>query len=303
MTELAVIIVTWNNANDIGAALSSLYAELQHIALPTEVVVVDSASGDDTAALIAASFPQVTLLKQVENVGFARGNNIGISYLQANGGVPEFVYLLNPDTITQPGAVRALIEALEADARVGVAGARLTFGDGTFQHSAFAFPGLFQLWADVLPVPARLLESRLNGRYPREQYAGEEPFDVDFVLGATMMMRGEVITQTGMFDEAYFMYCEEVDWQWRIRRAGWRIVCVPAAHVVHLGGQSSGQAKPQSTRHLWESRLRMYARYYSPYRLWLARQMVRAGMWWRLRHTTDPEMRAVYADIMAQASS
>ena len=113
-----------------------------------------------------------------------------------------------------------------ARADVGLVGARLTYGDGAFQHSAFRFPDLRQIWTEFFPTPGRFVDGPFNGRYSRAQYDAAHPFDVDFTLGATMMLKREVIQQTRGFNPDYFLYCEEIDWAWRIKRAGWRIsVC------------------------------------------------------------------------------
>src|SRR5690606_9838359 len=137
------------------------------------------------------------------------------------------VYLLNPDTITHPRATRTLYDTLMRQDDTGVVGARLTYGDGSFQHSAFMFPGLAQIWAELFPTPGRFIEGTFNGRYHKEQYQSAEPFPVDFTLGATMMLKRDVLLQTGLFDEDFLIYCEEVDWAWRIKKAGWQIWCVP----------------------------------------------------------------------------
>jgi GT2 family glycosyltransferase len=159
-----------------------------------------------------------------------------------------------------------------------VVGAQLVYGDGSFQHGAFRFPGLGQLIVDLFPVPGRLYESSFNGRYPCAMYEKGEPFPVDHTLGATMMIRREAILQTGIFDEQYFMYCEEIDWSIRIRRAGWEIYSVPAAHVTHLAGQSTGQNHPHSQINLWRSRLRLYKKHDSPLKFQIARGLIRLGM-------------------------
>ncbi|MBL8146964.1 MAG: glycosyltransferase family 2 protein [Anaerolineae bacterium] len=308
--DLAVIVVSWNVRDLLLDALRSLYADLEISNLRARVLVVDSASSDGSAEAVRAAFPQAELFAQNENVGFVRGNNVALRALSldkpdAGLGGPRAVYLLNPDTITQPGATRALFDALFSEPRVGLVGANLTYGDGSFQHGAFSFPGLRQLWAELFPTPGRLIEGRFNGRYPRALYESSQPFPVDFVLGAAMMLRSEAIRDVGLLDEGFVMYCEEVDWAWRLRRAGWHARCVPAAHVVHLGGQSSGQIRPQSLIHLWTSRLRLYDRYYSPARRWLARRMVRAGMARlarRARVAGEPaEVVAAYEQIGRQA--
>jgi N-acetylglucosaminyl-diphospho-decaprenol L-rhamnosyltransferase len=120
---------------------------------------------------------------------------------------------------------------------------------------------------------------------------------VDFTLGATMMLKREVIAQTDMFDEGFFMYAEEVDWAWRIRNMGWEIYAVPLAHVVHLSGKSTGKARPQSILNLWTSRLRLFQKHYPAWKLGIARRMIAYGMARKARNESDPEIRAVYQKI------
>lgn len=286
MMDVAIIIVTWNVRDLIGETLRSVRDDLAHSTLSARIIVVDSASSDDTVRVVRDHFPDVTVIVSADNLGFGKANNLGMRHLgfgTDDTDLPRAVYLLNPDTITQRGATQTLFDALMADARNGVVGARLTFGDGSLQHAGFAFPGLRQLWAEFFPTPGRWIEGRFNGRYPREAYAGQRPFEVDFVLGATMMLRREVIQQTGMFDPEFFMYAEEVDWQWRICKAGWRILCVPQAHVVHLVGQSTGQVKPRSVKNLWESRLYLFKKHYPVWKYHLARWLVARGMARKIR--------------------
>ncbi len=282
--ELAVVIVTWNVRELALEALRTLYADLDAHGPQAEVWLVDNASADGTAEAVRAQFPQTHVLASAQNLGFAAGNNLALRQMSFGDPntptekLPRAVYFLNPDTRTHAGATRTLYDALFTLPRAGVVGAQLEYADGSFQHGAFALPGLWQLAFDLFPMPARLYESRLNGRYPRTWYARGEPFPVGHVLGATMMVRREVIAQTGMFDEGYFMYVEEVDWCARIRQAGWEVYAVPRARVTHLVGKSTGQARPQNVINLWRSRLRYYERAYSPLKRAVARQLVRWGM-------------------------
>lgn len=294
MTDLAVIIVTWNVRDIVLDALRTLYADLEQSKLSARVIVVDSASSDDTVGAIATQFPQTEIIASEDNLGFAGGNNAGMQSLGFGASsaedLPSAVYLLNPDTLTEIGATETLFNTLMSDERNGVVGARLTYGDGSFQHSSFMFPGLSQLWVEFFPIPGRFIEHPFNGRYPRELYQGSQPFEVDFMLGATMMLRHDVIQETNMFDLSFFMYAEEVDWQWRIRNAGWRILCVPQAHVVHLGGQSTGQVKASSIIYLWQSRLRLYEKHYSAWKLAIAKRMVAISMSRKIRQAQDDKI-------------
>ncbi len=288
MLDLVVIIVTWNVRHLIRDALRTLADDLRASGLDSKVWVVDNASTDGTAEAIRTEFPAVQLIASPTNLGFAGGNNAAMRAFgfcdqpTPNPNGPRVVFLLNPDTLTQPGAIRALYDALFRMPRAGVAGARLSYEDGTFQHSAFRFPGLMQIVLDLFPIPGRLYnrlhESRLNGRYNRNLYERRDPFPVDHTLGATIMLKREVIEQVGLFDEQFFMYCEEIDWAMRIRQAGWEIYSVPTAHITHLEAKSSSQVRPQSIVNLWTSRFLLYRKHYSRPKLALARWLVRLGM-------------------------
>ncbi|PJF20922.1 MAG: glycosyltransferase family 2 protein [Phototrophicales bacterium] len=298
--QLAVVIVTWNVRELARQALQTLYADLDEF--DAQVYVVDSASSDGTVEALRAEFPQADIYASPENLGFAAGNNHAIRRIMALENPPQAVYLLNPDTITHPGATRTLYNALMAEPDLGLVGARLSYEDGSFQHAAFAFPGLRQLWVEFFPTPGRWIEGRFNGRYPRAWYDSGQPFDVDFTLGATMMLKYKVIQQTGMFDENFFMYCEEIDWAWRIHQAGWRVKCVPAAHITHLSGQSTGQVKPQSVVNLWKSRLYLFEKHYPAWKLTLAKRLVVLGMKRKIRQADSSELIHAYQTVIEMAT-
>ncbi len=309
MVELAVIIVSWNTRELTLDALRTLYADLAANGPDSEVWVVDNASSDGSAEAVAQEFPQVKLIRCPSNLGFAGGNNCALRQIgfsetpgsRSESSLPRAVYLLNSDTRTHPGATRALFDALFSLPKAGVTGARLFYEDGSFQHSAFHFPGLWQLMIDLFPMPGRLYDSALNGRYPRRAYEGTQPFPVDHTLGATMMLRREVIEQTGLFDERYFMYCEEIDWSKRIRQAGWEIYCVPTAKVIHLAGQSTRQVRPQSVVNLWRSRFRLFDQHYSIPRRILARAIVRLGMRRQIKLARRGELEPEERDALIDA--
>lgn len=287
---LAIIIVSWNVHDMLAACLRSVQADLANSQLSSEIWVVDNASTDNSVAMLRRNFPEVQLITSDKNLGFAGGNNaalraIGFSDSQdkppatcETGRLPEAVLLLNPDTEIHAGTLQTLFNFLHSNPRAGLAGARLIYGDGSFQHGAFALPGLWQLAIELLPVPGRMVESGLNGRYPRTLYDNGRPFQIGHPLGAAMCVRGEAIQQVGLLDERYHMYVEEIDWSKRIVAAGWQAYCVPAATVTHHGGQSSGQIKTRSFVNLWTSRYQFYRKHYNPVKVWLAAQIVKIGM-------------------------
>ena len=289
---LTVIIVSWNVRDLLMACLRSLRADLERAGLTADIWVVDNGSTDGTPEAVARDFPAVRLIARRDNPGFAAANNQALR-AALDASPPRYFWLLNPDTEVLPGATAALIAAMETHPRVGVAGARLLYPDGTLQHSAFRFPGLVQLAFDLFPLPPRLYETRLNGRYPRRLYNGDVPFFVDHPLGAAMMVRRETVEQVGLLDEEYRIYCEEIDWCWRMRRAGWRALCVPTARVVHHAGRSTGQVPVPSFVHLWTSRARLYARHHGPVTRHLARILVRVGMRRRMRRATPEWQEAI----------
>ena len=222
MIDVAVIIVSWNVRNYLADCLRSVAADLRASRLRGEIWVVDNASTDGTVSLLRDLYPQIHVIANQTNVGFGAANNQGMR--AAASSHPRYYFFLNPDTLVRPGAMGHLVKCLDERPKGGMASARLTFGDGRFQHSAFSFPGLGQLVFDLYPLPPRLYESRLNGRYPRRMYQPDRPpFVIDHPLGATMLVRADVAESTQGFDESFHMYCEEIDWSWRVRESGWEL--------------------------------------------------------------------------------
>ena len=272
--DLSVVIVSWNVKQLLRECLASVYDSFEGLGTIFEVLVVDNASTDGSADMVAEQYPETCLMANPENKGFAAANNQGLA--ETSG---RHVVLLNPDTSLRGNALGTLLGFMDQTPSAGMAGPRLVFGDGSFQHSAFAFPSLAQAVFDFFPVHHRLTESRLNGRYPRSLYATRDPFAVDHPLGACMMVRRAVIEQVGGLDEQFFMYCEEVDWAMRIKQAGWSVFCVPAAEVVHYAGQSTRQVRDAMFVALWRSRFRLFDKHYGRFYNWAVRRIVLAGLW------------------------
>ncbi len=297
MITLAVIIVSWNVRDLLDRCLQTLQQDLAHTAADARVWVVDNASEDGSAALVQEHHPWVALELPGENIGFVRGNNRILDRFCAKD-MPDFVWLLNPDTQIQPGATQALLDAFTALPRAGLVGPRLHNPDGSLQHGAFRFPGLFQPLMDLGMLPLRFYESRLNGRYSPQDYAGQSPFRVDYPLGAAMMARGVTVKAVGPLDEAFFMYCEEIDWAWRMQKAGWQTWLVPQAKITHYGGASTNQARPQTTAHLWQSRARLYAKHRRGVLRALVRTVVRRHFQRALSQKVEPEWRFAFERIL-----
>jgi N-acetylglucosaminyl-diphospho-decaprenol L-rhamnosyltransferase len=284
--DLGIAIVNWNVRDLLAGCLDSIYTDLAQTggALTGAVCVVDNSSSDGSAEMVQAQFPGTRLIA-AENRGMGAGNNRSLRALMDQY-QPFALLVLNPDTVVRPGTLRSLVEFLRANPRAGVAAPKLLYPDGRLQHVGFRFPGLIQALFDLYPPPARLarlLDSPLNGRYPASLYQGGSPFQVDHTLGAAFAVRAETAAECGWFDETYQMYCEEIDWQWRMARAGWERWVVPAAEVVHYGGQSTAQVKAESLARLWISRRRLYLRYHTPALNAVLNPLVRLAMRQRIR--------------------
>jgi N-acetylglucosaminyl-diphospho-decaprenol L-rhamnosyltransferase len=301
--SVAAIVVNYNTGSLLRNSLHSIEAAARYAGTDLAVWVVDNASSDGSAAMVAAEFPQAHLIALPRNIGFTGGNNVVLATLgfaapvppdlsahirppPVPGGLPDYVLLLNPDAELTMGALRQFERMMNAHPAVGICGAYLQYGDGRFQHGAFHFPNLAQVALDLFPpsgVPGanRLYDSGINGRYPLAQWEQLEPFPVDFVLGAAMFVRGAAIREVGTLDPAYWMYCEEMDWCMRMRAHGWGVYAAPQVRVIHHEAQSSRQVRWRAYVRLWKSRYLFYARhrnYYPPGYMAVVRKMVRVGI-------------------------
>jgi hypothetical protein len=248
--KLLVIIVNYRTGDLTVDALASLESQIGAMAM-AQVVVVDNASGDGSADRIQAAILErgwtrwVTLVRAPRNGGFAYGNNLGLQMAAERWSRPDYVHLLNPDTIVRPGALDALVSFMDAHPEVGIAGSRLEDPDGTPQMSAFRFPGILgELDRSIRFGPISKALSRWTAMPP----IWDEPRPTDWVAGASMIIRREVFDAIGPLDEKYFMYYEEVDFTLSARKVGWTCWYVPASRVVHLVGQASGVTDPKKAR-------------------------------------------------------
>lgn len=269
MGKTSVIIVGWQVRDLLHACLTSIAAYEDHASL--DVWVVDNASADGTAAMVAAEFPWVQLIVLDHNPGFAAANNLALR--QAMGDV---CILLNPDTELHDAGLSALATYLRAHADVGVVGPRLLNPDGSLQTAGFAPPSLFQVWYDLVPWPRRFYHSRLNGRYP--DAPDDAPYPVGFPLGACLAVRRDVLDRVGLLDEAYGMYMEELDFCVRVSAVGYAVHILPTVAITHHGGQSTSQAPEAMFLALHRARRRFYARHRPPWWNAAARWLTRAGL-------------------------
>jgi GT2 family glycosyltransferase len=240
--KVAVAIVNYRTGALVVECLRSLAGEVA--ACPgTRVTVVDNCSGDDSVPVIAAAIAAegwgdwAELVASPVNGGFSYGNNVVVRAGRASAAPPDFYWLLNPDTRAHPGSLGALLDFMAAHPKVGIAGSRFLLADGQPWPFAFRFPSFWSELANGLrlSVVGRLLKNRVGLRP-----MGDRPEQVDWLPGASMLVRREVFDTVGLMDEGYFLYFEETDFSLAARRAGWETWYVPQSTVTHLVGQSTG---------------------------------------------------------------
>lgn len=255
--DLTIVVVHWNVPELLDACLCSTAAERGRAAdFTCETIIVDCASPTDGHRAVVAAHPNVTLIELSENRGYAAGCNAGLAASRGDA-----VLLLNPDVELEPGSLEALHRGLGIASHIGMTAPLLLNPDGSQQSAGYRFPGPTSLLFDLLPVPARLVESPLNGRAPVGD--GVQPIRIDYPLGAAMCVRRAAADAAGPLDEGYGMYSEEIDWARRLAEHGWTTLLIPTARVVHHGGRSTAQ-RPEAMREaLWTSRARYSRRWWS----------------------------------------
>jgi len=238
--KLSIIIVSWNAREDLVNCLRSIGKKQP--CDEYEIIVIDNASMDGTAETVRNNFPEVTLIVNDENRGFAAANNQGIRRSQG-----QYILLLNPDTIVHSESLNILVNFLDDNKNVGICGPKLLNNDGTTQPSTRRYP----TFRGVIHRHTVFRSIRIfRGQYQKwlmKDFGHDKQMDVDEVTGAALMVRRSVIEEVGDMDEAFFMYYEEVDLCFRANQVNWRIVFIPDAKITHLGGRSAEQI-PVSNR-------------------------------------------------------
>jgi GT2 family glycosyltransferase len=260
MVDLSIVILSWNVRDLLRQCLESMASgrplSANHPPLTTEIIVVDNASSDGSVEMVRAEFPEVRLIANQTNRGYTGGNNDGIA-----AALGRYVMILNPDTRVLDDALVAMVAYADAHPDVGVVGPQLLNPDGSVQSSRRRFPtlmtGLFEsTWLQPL-APRDVL---------RRYYVLDQPDgaiqEVDWLFGACFLVPHKVIQQVGALDESFFMYSEEMDWCHRIRQAGWKVVYLPEAQVIHYGGKSSDQVAAQRHIYFQTSKVRYFRKHH-----------------------------------------
>ena len=296
--DLSIIVVSYNTRDLLCRCLESVAASLALTpALRAETIVVDNASTDGSAQTAASWFPWARVIARDSNAGFAAANNEGIV---ASSG--RIVLLLNSDTEVLGGALAEIVDCFERHPDAGIVGGHLLDPDGSEQESVLPLPGLSSS-SSTSSRSTTDSRPRASTAATRPALAGEE-HEVDHPLGACFAISREVIEAIGPMDARFFMYCEEIDWALRARKAGWQAWYAPRAQVIHYGGASSRQVRGRMLVELYRSRYRYWRKHRGLLFVWAARRIVHLGLAaqsarWREAHRRGD----LDADLLAELAS
>jgi GT2 family glycosyltransferase len=254
--DLSIVLVNWNTRELLRACLASLRSALANSPLRAEVLVVDNASADGSAAMVAEAFPEVRLIANRENRNYAGGNNQGLA--ESTG---EFILLLNPDTEVPEGALEALCGVLRERPEAGAVAPALVYPDGRVQDSVRGFPSPRALLGELTGL-ARLRPGSAWDSYRTRVPSGGEPVPVDQPMASAFLVRKAALDRIGHFDEQFPLFFNDVDLCYRLKEAGWEIMYDPRVRIVHVGGASTRQVRPRAILLSHEGLRRFYAKHY-----------------------------------------
>ena len=297
MVDLSIVIISWNVRELLRRCLQSIVTEARPGSADgvfevdgreVEILVVDNASTDGSSEMVRDEFPRIHLIVNDENRGFTAANNQGLALSRG-----RHLLLLNPDTEIVGDALATMTGYMQANSEVGALGPRLLNTDGSLQSSRRRFPTLSTALVESTVVQEWWDDNRILRRY----YAADTPDDavqrVDWVTGACLLVRRQAYERVGGLDEGFFMYSEELDWCKRIKDAGWEVVFLPTATVIHHEGKSSEQVVPARHIYFQSSKVRYFRKHHGAFQagalrwfllLTYAYQMAREGLKWLVGH-------------------
>lgn len=249
--DVSIIIVNWNTKRLLLECLSSVFKTINKLSF--EIWLVDNASTDSSVEAVKQNYPDVKIIQNKKNLGFAAANNIALERMCG-----QYALLLNTDTILTSGAVENLFDFMEKNPTAGMACGQLLNQDGSKQNSIANFPGILSLLCNE-----SLLQTLFPEKYPGKRREYKKPVEVDSCIGACLMVRKKAMDEVGLLDKRYFFFFEETDWAYRMKQTGWKIYFVPSAGIFHIQGQTVG--------HNAGSRIMFYRSRYIYFKKWHSR--------------------------------
>ena len=264
--DLGIVIVNWNTRDLLDRCLRTVCDSEGDIGF--RIVVVDNASADGSAAMVERKYPQADLIASPENVGYPRGNNIGLRALgyrgvrDVDGTAPRYALLLNPDTELPPKALLQMIQFMDSRPDIGVAGPKLVLTDGSLDKACRrGFPTPLVSFYHYSGLAKLFPRNPRFGRYNMTFVDEDQDIEVDSVVGAYMQVRKAAIERAGLLDEAFFMYGEDLDWAYRIKQAGYK-VWYHAAVTVHHVKRAASSRSPKAQFEFWRAMLIFYRKHF-----------------------------------------
>ena len=300
MTDLGIVIVNWNTCELLRRCLRTVHASAGHLSY--RVVVVDNASGDDSAAMVKRDYPAVELIVNRDNVGYPRANNIGLRRLGFHGpghidsDAPRYALLLNPDTELPVDGLRRMTRFMDGRRDLGAAGPKLVLPDGSLDKACRrGFPTPTVSFYHYCGLARLFPRSRRFGRYNMTFADEDQELEVDAVVGACMLVRREAIAKAGLLDERFFMYGEDLDWAYRIKRARYKIWYYPGVTVLHVK-RASSRMSSKAQFEFWRAMLIFYRKHFRrstllPVHLMILAALLTKGgprLWNEIRNPTSP---------------
>lgn len=282
--DVSIIIVNWNTKKLLLDCICSIYETVKNLSF--EIRLIDNASGDGSVEAVKQNYPDVKIIQNKKNLGFAAANNIALERMCG-----RYALLLNTDTILTNGAVKNLFDFMEKNQNAGMACGQLLNQDGSKQNSIANFPGILSLLCNE-----SLLQILFPGKFPGKRREYKKPVKVDSCIGACLMVRKKAMDEVGLLDKRYFFFFEETDWAYRMKQSGWKIYLVPSAGIFHIQGQTVG--------HNAGSRIMFYRSRYIYFKKWRPRSypFVRRIIFVRLLINTILSLVGVVATLGMHAS-
>jgi hypothetical protein len=274
MVDVSIVITTYNSRDYLKICIDSIKNNTPKYS--REMIVVDDASTDGTQELVQKQYPEINYIRNSENIGYVRSNNIGI---RASKG--RYVLCLNNDALVLDGAINKLIDFMEINKNAGADGPKLLNSDKTIQlQCRRSFPAPMSSLYYFSGLSSLFPKNKLFGKYLLTYLDDKSTMEVDCLCGAAMVVRRDVLDKVGLMDESFFMYGDDIDWCYRIKQAGWKIYYVPEAEMIHYGGR--GGSRKQSYRNIFEFYRAMtvyYRKHYAKKFFLPVNWLVYAGIW------------------------
>jgi hypothetical protein len=255
--DVSVIIVSWNAREFLLQALASLYSGKGRKV--KEIIVVDNASTDGSPEAVETQFPEVRVIRNADNLGFAKANNAGVKHSTG-----RYLCFMNSDAMTVGDCIGQLVDFCEAHVDVGMVGPRVTGRDGGLQRTCTGFPTVWNTLCRTLALDTFFPKVKAFCGYSLTYWPQEEERDVDILSGCFWLARREAMNQVGLLDEKFFIYAEDMDWCKRYWAKGWRLVFVPDAQAIHYGGGSSANAPVRFAVEMQRAILQYWRKHHSP---------------------------------------